>query len=67
MLRMTSISFVHKLQNLPPKKNLSSLREITRRVKIVIGAAPPHFQNFAGGFLAAAGGEMSPNYFKNSP
>jgi len=34
---------------MPPKKNLSSLREITRRVKIVSGAAPPPFRIFAGG------------------
>jgi len=27
--------------------------------------AKPHFQNFAGGFFAAAGGEMRSNYFKN--
>jgi len=59
--------YLKEQKDLPPKKNLSSLREITRRVKIVIGAAPPHFQNFAGGFLVAAGGEMRPNYFKNRP
>jgi len=34
---------------MPPKKNLSSLREISRREKIVIRAAPPPFRIFAVG------------------
>jgi len=34
---------------------------------VFIGAAPPHFRIFAGGdFLAAAGGEMRSDYFKNT-
>ena len=45
-------------KNLPPKKNLSCLRQITRRVKIVSGVAhfdfaqyePPPFRIFAGEF-----------------
>ncbi len=34
--------------NLPPKKNLSSLQEITRRMKIVIGSAPRLRRAFGG-------------------
>jgi hypothetical protein len=34
---------------MPPKKNLSCRGQITRRVKIVIGAAPSPFRIFAGG------------------
>ncbi|PIS43553.1 hypothetical protein COT23_00640, partial [Candidatus Kaiserbacteria bacterium CG08_land_8_20_14_0_20_50_21] len=46
-----------------------SVKELAAKEKleIVIGAAPPPFRIFAwGDFLAAAGGEMRSNYFKNT-
>jgi len=36
------------------------------KLEIVSGVAPPHFRIFAGALLAACGGEMSSDYFKNT-